>query len=182
MPSPFGHLVAGLTVAVAADAGRRPDPPWPILAVACAVLAAAPDLDLLIPGFHRTATHSLFAVGVVLVATLALTGRAGRPNWRVALLCAFAYATHLVTDYFGVDDGTPAGIQLLWPWGTGYYKSAWSLFLTTERDDPLSMLAMRVNAMAFVRESVVLLPLLGLAWLRRRRRGSASSTTPSRRP
>src|SRR5436190_7960423 len=77
MPSPFGHSIAGLAVAWAADLvpGDRAWRAAPAsaswyhragngLSVACALLAMTPDLDL---GFtrHRTYTHSIGAVIVV---------------------------------------------------------------------------------------------------------------------
>src|SRR5262245_36845496 len=93
MPSPLGHMLAGLAVAWGADLvpGRRawrtapPRGPWyeragDGLTVACALLAAAPDLDLLL-ATHRSFTHSVTAgvtVGLVAAAWGARAGGAGR--------------------------------------------------------------------------------------------------------
>jgi membrane-bound metal-dependent hydrolase YbcI (DUF457 family) len=167
MPSPVGHVLAGLSVAYAAD--RRGDA-TPRVVLACALIAAAPDLDLLVPGAHRTITHSLFAVGLGLLAAWAITRvSAGRANWRVAIACALAIASHLVTDYFSADPGTPSGLQLLWP-SPQWFKADRPLFLGTERFAPFSPFAMAMNARALARELLVLGPVLMLAWLLRRRR------------
>src|SRR5258706_15440046 len=77
MPSPFGHSLAGLAVAWAADLlpGDRAWRAAPAsaswyrragngLTTACAVLAMAPDLDLAFTR-HRTYTHSVGAVVIV---------------------------------------------------------------------------------------------------------------------
>lgn len=172
MPSPIGHVLAGLTIALSANQRRVWNRAWAKVAVVCAVLAAAPDLDLLFPRGHRTMTHSFFAVGLVFVIALAVTARAGRPHWRVTVACTLAYATHLLTDYFGADYGTPSGLQLFWPWNAAYFRSEWSIFRTTERHDPLSSFAIKVNAAALAQEILVVGPILLLAWWRRRRLGA----------
>lgn len=175
MPSPIGHVLAGLAVAYATD---RRGAATPRIALACALLAAAPDLDLLVPGTHRRFSHSLFATGLVMLVTWAITRvRAGRADWRVVIACTLATASHLVTDYFAADPATPSGIQLFWPW-QAWLKSNWPLFLPTERFAPFSSFAMAINAQALARELLVLGSLCLLAWLRRRRRLPAPATAP----
>lgn len=92
MPSPVGHVLAGIAVALVGN--RQPDAfsfraflryPPTLWAVA---LAALPDADLLLTGFHRTATHSLLATLVVTIVAMAVTGqvtRAGRGDrgWKL---------------------------------------------------------------------------------------------------
>jgi membrane-bound metal-dependent hydrolase YbcI (DUF457 family) len=178
MPSPVGHVLAGLAVAYAVD--RRGDA-TPRLVLTCALIAAAPDLDLLVPGEHRTFTHSLLAVGLVLLATWATTRvGSGRADWRVAIACALAIASHLLTDYVSEDPGTPSGLQLLWP-GRQWFKSEWALFLATERFAPFSPFAMAMNARALLRELLVLGPVALLAWMLRRRRQTRALAIPDRR-
>jgi inner membrane protein len=77
MPSPIGHALAGVAVVYAADAidGRRSSPK--ALAM-CAALAMLPDADLLLPGTHRTATHSVTAACVTFIVAAAVTGRVTR--------------------------------------------------------------------------------------------------------
>jgi membrane-bound metal-dependent hydrolase YbcI (DUF457 family) len=174
MPSPIGHAIAGISIAFAADPDRRLSGRWPRLLLTCSLLAALPDLDLIVPGAHRRISHSLLAVGVVAIAAAVITRvRAGRLDWRVTLVAAAAYGSHLLTDYFGVDPGTPAGIQLLWP-REQWFISDWSIFLGTERHAPLSAFAILMNALALARELVVLGPILLLTWLRRQRLGRAA--------
>lgn len=100
MPSPFGHSLAGLAVAWAADLvpGDRAWRAAPAgaswyrragngLSTACALLAMAPDLDL---GFtrHRTYTHSIGAVvvaGLVAAVVAAAVAPSALPPSRQAL-------------------------------------------------------------------------------------------------
>src|SRR4051812_4223296 len=72
MPSPIGHLITGAAI------GRAITPDKPRMVAWCAVLAAAPDLDLLFPGTHRTVTHSVgavIAVAVVTIVSILVTGK-----------------------------------------------------------------------------------------------------------
>jgi membrane-bound metal-dependent hydrolase YbcI (DUF457 family) len=181
MPSPIGHIIAGASVALAADQGQKMSRRWPYAIPLCALLAAAPDLDLLYPGAHRVMTHSLLAVLLILLTAMAVTFRRhGRVDWRVSMACALAYGTHLLADYFGVDPGKPAGIKLLWPWSHEWFISEWALFLATERANPLSAFALAVNTAALARELLVLAPIFLLFLLRRRRlaRRSTLSAAP----
>src|SRR5712691_13271817 len=119
MPSPIGHALAGLAAVWIADLvpGDRAWRTAPAsaswykragngLTLACALLAAAPDLDFLL-GAHRTATHSVAAVAFVTLFAAAMASRAGRPIARVAAMCAAAYATHLLLDWLGADTFPP---------------------------------------------------------------------------
>src|SRR5262245_60666953 len=88
MPSTVGHALAGVAVAWTADLlpGNRPYRPRPAsaaerasgpLTLVCAVLAALPDADLLF-GVHRTATHSVGALALVIIVAAAVTERVTR--------------------------------------------------------------------------------------------------------
>jgi LexA-binding, inner membrane-associated putative hydrolase len=149
MPSPIGHSLAGLAVAwvadlVPGDRVWRAEPATASwyrragngLSATCAMLAAAPDLDLLFKS-HRTYTHSLGAVIVVgLLAALASVAlrRVGPSHaTRITLMCAAAYASHLLLDWLGVDLYPPLGLQALWPFDSGWYISGLDLFRQTRR-------------------------------------------------
>src|SRR5947207_9945889 len=127
MPSPVGHTLAGVAVAWAADLvpgdrSWRAAPPtdsWYRRAgngvtLACALIAALPDLDLLF-ATHRAFTHSVGAVMFVAVGAAIVARRIRRPVARVALMCAAAYASHLVLDWLAVDLYPPPGLRALWP-------------------------------------------------------------------
>ena len=180
MPSPIGHLIAGATIGLAADHGRHLSTRWPRILVISAFLAAAPALDLIYPDGHRKMTHSLLAVGLVLLTAMLVTRlRARRIDWLASITCTLAYGSHLLTDYFGVDPGTPSGIQLLWPWNERWFISEWSLFLGTERHDPFGIFAITMNTLALGRELLILAPCLLLVLVRRRRMEKAAQTTPT---
>jgi inner membrane protein len=162
MPSPIGHALAGAAVVWGADLidGRRSSPR---LVATCAVLATLPDLDLLALRFHRTATHSVAAVLLVLIIAAALTGKVTR--WRVAVMCAAAYASHLLLDWLGADFSSPAGIQLLWPFSDRFFMSGWDVFDQTERRHLFSKAAMSQNIRAIAREIALLVPVAAGLWL-----------------
>jgi membrane-bound metal-dependent hydrolase YbcI (DUF457 family) len=177
MPSPVGHLLAGIAVAWVADLvpGRRA---WRAaatsaswyrragngLTLACAAMAAAPDLDLLARQ-HRTVTHSLGAVILVGLLAGAIAARLSRPVVRVALMCAAAYGSHILLDWVGVDRSPPHGIQALWPFSDAWYLSNLDGFAPIERRSFLSVSVVWRNAAAVAREILILGPLVWGLWL-----------------
>jgi inner membrane protein len=174
MPSPIGHALAGIATAWSADRPATTDRAAAraslALTLVCAALAALPDIDLLVPGAHRTVTHSVGAVIVMTSIAAAVTGWVtGKINWRVTALCGLAYASHLVLDLLGTDPSPPFGIQALWPFSHGWFISPWTIFPGTERRHVLSRAAILVNVRAAGVECAILGPIvLLLAWRRRR--------------
>lgn len=171
MPSPVGHAIAGLVIAWTAEswpsaAHQRPPRAITPLALTCAVLAALPDIDLMFPGQHRTATHSLTATALTFIIAAGVTGWVTRRiGVRTASACAIAYATHVLLDWMAIDPVFPYGIQALWPFSDRWFISGWDLFLNTERRRPLSAATMLINARALIRELLILVPIAALAWL-----------------
>src|SRR5439155_9372598 len=126
MPSPIGHALAGVLTAWIVDvipgqrAWRAPAPTalWldragDGLTIACAALAAAPDIDLLFAG-HRTVTHSLGAVMLVGVVVGLMAARSGRPALRIALMFAAAFASHFLLYWLAYDQTFPQGLHAVW--------------------------------------------------------------------
>ncbi len=177
MPSPIGHALAGVAIAWGGDvAGKRRSST--ALATTCAVLAAVPDADLLIPGAHRTATHSVTAALIVFIVAALVTGRVtpaakrrSQPPLvsRAAALCGLAYASHLLLDWLGADNYPPRGIQLFWPFSRGWYISDLDVFRQTARQHFLTPPIMRQNAIAVAQEIAILLPIVAVIWWARRR-------------
>src|SRR5215212_7613186 len=173
MPSPIGHALAGCAVVWVADLiDRRPSPAR--LAVAGAVVATLPDLDLLVPHFHRSATHSVTAVALVFIITAAVTGQVirlrapcsgGDVRWRVASICAVAFATHLVLDWLAADRFPPAGIQALWPFSRRFFISGLNVFDQTERLHLLAPATIDQNVRAVAKELALLAPIALTLWL-----------------
>lgn len=183
MPSPIGHALAG--VATAWSAERLPGA-WQAyerisanrLTLVCAVLAVLPDVDLLYMPIHRTVTHSLTAVAFVMIISALVTGRVTRrPNSRVVLVCAVAYASHVLLDWLGADANPPHGIQALWPFSHRWFISPWVLFPGTERRDPLAMRAIIINATALLAEVAILGPVVLALWIGRARRATRTRKT-----
>ena len=163
MPTSFGHAAAGIAAAWTADrrASNR-------LTVACALLAASPDLDLLFHT-HRGPSHSLGAaiiVGVAAGLIVRSTRVARSPQAiRIGLICGLAYSTHILLDWLAIDTWPPYGLQALWPFSSEWYISGLNWFRQTERDHFFSVHAFVVNTKAVVQEMAILLPILGLLWL-----------------
>jgi membrane-bound metal-dependent hydrolase YbcI (DUF457 family) len=130
------------------------------------MLAAAPDLDLLFPGYHRSITHSVTAVAAVGLVAAALAAIRGRPVVRVASMCAAALATHLLLDWMAVDrDFAPFGVQLLWPFSDRWFISRWDIFPGTERHNIFSVDAILRNAQSAATEIVLIAPFAVVFWL-----------------
>jgi inner membrane protein len=179
MPSPIGHALAGAAVAWTSDLvagsrnGRLADAAhgnWYRragggLTVACIALAAAPDLDLLLPGAHRTFSHSLTAAVVTGFVAAGLAARNGQPVLRLALICAIAYASHILMDWLGVDNYPPRGIQMLWPFSDAWFISDLDVFRQTARRQLFRPENIRTNALAIAQEIAILLPIVAALWL-----------------
>jgi membrane-bound metal-dependent hydrolase YbcI (DUF457 family) len=176
VPSPIGHVLGGVAAAWAVDLvpGDRAwrtasaDASWAAragdgLTLACAILAAAPDLDLLF-ATHRTFTHGIGMVIFVGLLTAALAANGGRPIVRVASMCAAAYASHLLLDWLGADTSAPRGLQIFWPFDHGWYMSDLNVFRQTTRRDLWSAASMRANVIAIVQEIAVLGPTAVALW------------------
>ncbi len=193
MPSPIGHALAGLAAVwiadlVPGDRDWRTAPPsasWYKragngLTLACAVLSASPDLDLLVAR-HRTVTHSVAAVAFVAIFAAAMAARAGRPVARVAAMCAAAYATHLLLDWLAADAFPPRGIQWLWPLSHKWYISDTDWFRQTERRELFTAPSIIKNLQAIVQEIAILVPTLAAVWLVRVKALSGLSSEVARR-
>jgi len=187
MPTPIGHALAGLAVAWAAGPSHAVQQPLrralaQPLTLVCIALAVLPDIDLLYPPTHRTATHSVGAIIVVTIIAAGVTGWVtGRINWRIAVVCAAAYATHLVTDWLGADRNyAPYGIQMFWPFDKGWYISGWDVFLPVERRNPFSAATIRTNTAAAIREVVILGSVVLGIWVARKRSLRRSPRSPQR--
>jgi membrane-bound metal-dependent hydrolase YbcI (DUF457 family) len=169
MPSPIGHAVAGCAVVWGADLlDHRPSSAR--LTLTAAALAAAPDLDLVFSHFHRSATHSLTAVALVFIIAAAVTGQVSQlreVRWRVACICAAAYATHLLLDWLAADQFPPFGIQALWPFSRRFFISGVDIFDQTERLHLLRPATLDQNARAIAKELILLAPIAAaLFWIR----------------
>jgi membrane-bound metal-dependent hydrolase YbcI (DUF457 family) len=174
MPSPIGHALAGAAIAFgsAPGLGIRGSTTEPdahrlrFLTIACAALAALPDIDLAAPYTHRTITHSLLATGVVTIIAAVVTGQVTpRAARRTTLICAAAYASHLLLDWLAVDDTPPRGLQILWPFSDRWFISGWDLFRGTARRNLFSVVSMRANVLAALQEIATLGPVAAIAWL-----------------
>lgn len=114
MAFPPAHMLIGVGLAEVACAGmRRPPPRWLAWSVG-AVLAAAPDADIVV-GILRGrggADHGTFSHSLVAVLIIALMGYvAGGGRW--AAIAGLAYGSHLLVDL--MDDSGRTNLHLAWP-------------------------------------------------------------------
>jgi membrane-bound metal-dependent hydrolase YbcI (DUF457 family) len=186
MPTPIGHALAGLAVAWSAEPPNEAQSPGRALArpltLVCMALAVLPDLDLLYPPMHRAATHSIGATILVTIIAAGVTGWVtGRINWRIAFVCAAAYASHILTDWLGTDRNyAPYGIQMFWPFDKGWYISGWDVFPPVERRNPFSAATIRTDIAAAIREIVILGSVVVAIWFARKRSPRRNPRSPQR--
>ena len=162
MPSPVGHALGGLVVGWVL-APKGPDPPAVRHFVLLSVVAAClPDIDFGW-GRHNMETHS---VGFALVIGLAALAWSRSP--RLAVACVLSIGTHVLFDWLGSDDFPPLGVMALWPFSREFYFADAYVFATISRRYWLDGFVMH-NVIAVLRELVILLPFVGLAyWFNRR--------------
>jgi inner membrane protein len=179
MPSPVGHIIAGVATGWVTQAWPGASQPGRAAAGAlpfvCALLALAPDADLLLPASHRTVTHS---VGAVMAAGLAAAAIARWRRWPVAASVAVtvvALGSHLALDWLGRDSSDPVGIMALWPFSQSYFSSGLDLFMDVSRRYWLFDEIIVHNAKAAARELAIIGPFAAAAWYARR----LSSRAPS---
>jgi membrane-bound metal-dependent hydrolase YbcI (DUF457 family) len=128
-------------------------------------LAALPDVDLLLPIAHRTATHSLGAVAAVGLLMIVAAVVTGEVTAKIALACVAAFASHLLFDWLSVDQSAPRGIQLLWPFTSTWFISGWDVFSGTERRHLFRLATIHKNLNTISREVAILAPVVGAIWL-----------------
>ena len=194
MPSPAGHLIAGVAIAWAAESAgpsRRRSEAHGLrgavtpLVLACAALALAPDLDILIAS-HRTYTHSIAAAGVAALVGGIIARALGAPGVATGLTCGLVVGSHIVLDWLGRDGSTPRGLMALWPMSASYFYSNLDVFADISRRYWKPEEFILKNAVSIAREIVILAPAAGLAfWFRsrrvwaQRRRATSESRVPS---
>jgi hypothetical protein len=169
VPSPVGHLLAGLTVHVlsARDRGEAMDLPRAALVSGAAL---APDLDLLGrlwdgANHHQ---HELHSLGFALLAACAAAGFArglGLAPLRTALAVGLSWSSHVLLDYLAEDTSPPIGIMALWPVSRGYYHFPHPVFMDIWRTLEWKVVVHDGAALAW--ELVLLVPILAAAvWAR----------------
>lgn len=170
MAFPPAHMLIGAGFAELARAGMDRPPPRRYAWAVGAVLAAAPDGDIILGillgrggSLHGTFTHSLTAAAVV--ALLAYTAGGGR--W--AAIAGAGYASHLLVDL--LDDSGPTNLMLGWPFSGARPYSLGKLFpkvpvdgdgivqtaLNVLRPDSLANLALQTLMAAAIAGALVLL-------------------------
>jgi hypothetical protein len=126
-----------------------------------------PDIDLLFTR-HRTYTHSagaVIVVGLVALTSSRLLNLKPARAARISLMCAAAYASHLLFDWLGVDLYPPAGLQVLWPFDYGWYISSLDLFRQTRREQLFTWPVIEQNFLAIAQEMAILVPIAAALWL-----------------
>lgn len=127
MAFPPAHMLIGAGVATVACAAMRNPPPRRAAWGVAALLAAAPDGDIIVGillgrggALHGTFTHSAVAVAVVTLAALLMGG--GR--W--AAVAGLGYGSHLLVDL--LDGSGPTNLKLGWPFTSARSHSLGKVF------------------------------------------------------
>ena len=165
MPSPIGHMIAGSIVyTMMRPSGIDGQQRQGFILAGVLLSAVVADFDFL-PGmllgtanrFHHGPSHSLGAVLLygLLIWLLLRCCRIAFAS-RLALLCASAYASHLVLDLLAVDTSPPFGIPLFWPVTSTYYISPVPLFTDIQRGEG--------EALTFIRSALNVHNLLAVTW------------------
>ena len=127
-----------------------------------AVIGVMPDFDLLI-GRHSAETHSVGAAAIV--ASIAAVARlpVAQTRGRIWIAVFLAWMTHPLLDAFTADSSIPVGIMLWWPFSPAHYHTGIIVFDSIYRRWWLPGFSEH-NAVAALKELVILGPIAGLAW------------------
>ncbi len=174
MPSPVGHILAGLAIGSFTSRDRS----WS-LPVACAAAAVLPDIDFLLPVAHRGPTHSIAAALAAAAVTFLLVSFQGKDfsRFRVATAIGLAVLSHVLLDWLGQDSSSPRGLMAFWPLTSTYFVSDLNIFNAVDRRYWLPGFWRR-NTIAVLREIAILLPIAWLSMSRSRGRSSARGGPP----
>jgi membrane-bound metal-dependent hydrolase YbcI (DUF457 family) len=159
MPSPIGHALAGIAAGWIVAPPPRERRAMLGRAAGYGLVAASPDLDLLV-GAHSGPTHGLGAA-LLAGATAWLFLRSARRSRaaRVALAITAAYASHTLLDWLGTDTSPPIGIMALWPFSRAYFEYPWHVFMAISRRYWLREFWV-YNLRALARELLILVPIV----------------------
>jgi inner membrane protein len=171
MPSPVGHMIAGVAAGWLVSGTPRGEA-WKAHGVREALLFAAlgalPDLDLLV-GAHSGPTHSIGAAALVAAAALIVVRSRTLARWTIAMAACAAYGSHVLLDWLSTDSMPPIGVMALWPFSRTHYESELHIFMAISRRYYQGWTFVWLNVRAVLRELLILLPALGLIMLTRKR-------------
>ena len=180
MPSPVGHALGGLIVALAmaprafGALGTNPTGTQGTVRTlgTLAVVAVLPDADFLW-GRHNMETHSL---GAAILAGLGGLALSGGKDPRLAMAVALAWSSHVLFDWLGSDDTAPLGVMALWPLTRAFYFAELFVFEAISRRYWLENFIAH-NMWAVIKETLILGPVV-LALTAIRSRGRRRSHRP----
>jgi inner membrane protein len=179
MCTPIGHVLAGTAIYRAGSVKGIHSYWFFFFILLCANL---PDVDFLfgfVEGnpnlYHHMWTHSLtFCAGVGVLTVLGSRLFHGLQPVRIGLIAFGSVLSHLVLDYFTVDQNPPFGIKLFWPFTENYYISSVPVFQDVYRNSENSgffkSLICRHNGAALLIEIAIMGSLLVLVFIFIRKR------------
>jgi membrane-bound metal-dependent hydrolase YbcI (DUF457 family) len=167
MPSPIGHGLAAVAAGWLVSAPPASRRALLIQSGTLAAIGVVPDLDLLI-GRHSAETHSIGAAAIA--ASIAALARlpVASTRTRIWLAVFLAWMTHPLLDAFTGDSSVPLGIMIAWPFSPAHHHSGIMLFDSIYRRYWLPGF-FEHNAMAALKELMIVGPSAGLIWRIRRR-------------
>lgn len=188
MPTPIGHVLAGLALQSCASKHDWINN-WRIGLVSLFAVVS-PDLDFLLgycvgnPNkYHHQFTHS-FAFAIILGFVLGgVMASQNRMRLKLGFYFFILICSHLGLDFVTKDTRAPFGEMLLWPLTTSYFISPIVVFSDVKRASTnrefLPSLLNGHNLLTIFYELIILTPiwLAGLWKARRNRRGSINSAS-----
>jgi hypothetical protein len=167
LPSPIAHA---LGATAAGWSLSRPERSRRDLIRQTAILAAlgmAPDLDLLV-GRHSQETHSIGAAFIAATVAAWFRWPIAPTRARIWIVAFVAWVSHPLFDASSFDLGPPIGVMLFWPFSTEHWHTGVAVFGAIERHWQHEGF-LRQNITSFVREMVILIPIIAAVWWIRRR-------------
>lgn len=192
MPTPIGHVLAGLALHSCANKDFSINN-WQFGLVSLFAVVS-PDLDF-IPGYfvgnpnkyHHQFTHSFAFAFIVGFCLALLMSKQNRMRLKLGIYFFILICSHLGLDFVTLDRSAPYGEMLLWPFTTSYYISPFVIFSDVKRASSsgefLPSLFNGHNLRTVFYELIILAPiwLVGLWIGRRKRRNHPESALDEKR-
>lgn len=175
MPSPFGHSLASSSIYLffKKDFSFKQDFKTLILFIGIGLL---PDIDMLIVvvsrniSIHRSFTHSLLFISLASVIVYFFLKKLQIPNIKNSFLLIFSLLfTHLLLDFFILDDILHNGINFFYPLSRNYIPAPFYIFMGFDWRKFSNLLSFYMLKV-LLREFLITVPLLIFALYRQQKK------------
>ncbi len=169
MPTPVGHLLAGVIIRQSLPCDRRGKL---FFSAGLLFFTLLPDIDFLfgfavgdMNRYHHLFTHSfLFVCAAGLAGGLLFAG-GGRSRFYFSAIFILAGTSHLLLDCLALDQRPPFGCPLLWPVSNRFFISPIVLFSDVKRHSEAGLFLASLFNTHNLRTVAVEIALLAPIWL-----------------